>query len=354
MPSITRSAFRADVCLGTYQLDRRELRYGPATIPIGCIGAVATNPDYRNQGVASALMRDAEALARREGLGLLLLHGIANFYQRFGYTNVADITYQRIALQHIDNLPASSCSVRRASMEDVDALRELYERHQGCFVRSHALQRELLRHSLPDHAPFLAVDRQGAPCGYLLSPNQSDTQRAREVAADSWDAAAALLQHHAQLARSASGQTAALVWSLGLQSRTYYALADHIPLESVIESIPNAEWMARTAALPDLFAALLPAWRARAGDWPAELRWEIGSEVVQVGREQGRLRFAEVAHSAPTISLTQESFTSLLFGYRPVAWALRRPGQALPPTLTALVERLFSAYRLFVPRSDEF
>jgi hypothetical protein len=239
-------------------------------------------------------------------------------------------------------------------MGDVDALRELYDRHQGCFLRPHALQRELLRYSMPDHPPVLAVDDQGAPRGYLLPPNQSNIKRAREMGADSWDAAVALLQHHAQLVRSASDQTAVLVWSLGLQSQTYYALAENIPLESVIESIPNAEWMARTASLPDLFAALLPAWQARAGDWPDELRWVIGGEVVQIRREQGLLRCAEVVNSAPTISLTQESFTALLLGYRPVAWALRRPGQAIPPALIPLIERLFSAYRLFVPRSDEF
>jgi predicted N-acetyltransferase YhbS len=353
-PSTVRSAFRNDTCLGTYQLDKRELRLGSALIPVGCIGAVATSPEYRNQGVASALMRDAEALAQQQGLGLLLLHGIGNFYQRFGYTNVADLIRQHIALQHINTLPPSDCSVRQATTDDAEALRQLYNRHQGCFQRSSALQHELLRRSIADRPPVLALDRSGEPCGYLLPPSQSNAKHVREVGADTWDAAVALLQHHAAILRSADNQASTLVWSLGLQSWTYYLLADHIPLECVIESIPNAEWMGRTASLPALFAALLPAWQARASDHPAALRWVIDDETVQVCRDQGQLRCAEVANNAPIVQLTQTTFTSLLFGYRPVAWALRQPGQAIPPLLIPLIEQLFGPNRLFVPKSDEF
>jgi predicted N-acetyltransferase YhbS len=354
VPSVVRAAFRDGSCLGAYQIDERQLRLGAAVVRVGCIGAVATSPEHRNQGVATALMHDALAFAIEQGLGLLLLHGISDFYQRFGYANVTDLTYQRIALQQISALPPGDCCIRPATARDADALLDLYQRHQGCFVRTRALQRELLRQSLPNNPPVLALDRRGVLRGYMLLPGQADKGYVQEVGADTWDAALALLQYHAQLVMAMPGQATMLAWSLGLQSQTYYLLADQIRLESVVESIPNAEWMGRTASLPDLFASLLPAWRAHAPGHPAALRWEIGGEVVGVLKERGRLRCAPAPEGAPTIRLSQDVFTRLLLGYRPAAWAARQPGQEIPPALMPLIDRLLPRERLFVPKSDEF
>jgi predicted N-acetyltransferase YhbS len=354
VPSRTRSAFHDTICLGTYQIDTRELQLGGALIRVGCIGAVATNPHYRNQGVASALMRDAEELAQQQGLGLLLLHGIGNFYQRFGYTNVADLTYQHIKLKAISTLPKSSCRIRQAAMDDVDALLELYNRHQGCFLRSRALQRELLQQCMLDYPPVLAIDQRGIVCGYLLPPNQNQPIHVPEVGADTWEAVTALLLHHLEMVQAISEQADMLVWSIGRQSQTYYLLADNIPLESINKSIPNAEWMARTASLPDLFTALLPAWQAHADEHPAELRWIIGDMAVAVCRKHGQLFYTSPSNQMLTLRLSQEIFTRLLFGYRPVTWAAGQPDQEIPSALQPLLDRLFRANRLFVPKSDEF
>ena len=115
-----------------------------------------------------------------------------------------------------------------------------------------------------------------------------------------------------------------------------------------------------TAYLPALLIlglpgpALLPAWQASVDEHPAELRWSIGEAAVEVRREHRTLFCEPVARGAQTIRLSQEIFTRLLFGYRPVAWAARQPGQDIPPALTSLVERLFCSNHLFVPKSDEF
>lgn len=350
MPSTTRSAFRDKICLGTYQLDERHLWLGNAPIRVGCIGAVATHPEYRNQGVASVLMRDAEEVARQQGLGFLLLHGIGNFYQRFGYTNVADLITHQIEIKHISTLPVSGCSVRQASTGDVDALLRLYTRHQNCFSRTHALQRELLRHDLP----IVAVDRHGLLCGYMLQPNTADLSQVLEVAADTWDATVALLQYHGQLVQAATEPSSTLAWSVAQQSQTYYLLAEHIPLKSTIQSIPNAEWMARTASIPDLFAALLPGWQDSRDIHPAAVRWVIDDIQVGIRNDHGTLSCGQVASDAPTIRLSQAIFTRMAFRYRPVAWANRQPGQEIPTQLFRLVERLFASNSLFVPKSDGF
>jgi predicted GNAT family N-acyltransferase len=62
-------------------------------LPGGRLGRMAVLPDYRGQGVGSALLRDALVLARQRGLDALSLHAqlqVVAFYQRFGFETVGD------------------------------------------------------------------------------------------------------------------------------------------------------------------------------------------------------------------------------------------------------------------------
>jgi len=52
--------------------------------------------------------------------------------------------------------------------------------------------------------------------------------------------------------------------------------------------------------------------------------------------------------------LSPQVFTQLLFGYRPVSWAARQPGQQLPEPLLPLLCALFPPEHSFIPGSDDF
>ncbi|GAB4125362.1 MAG: hypothetical protein Fur005_40050 [Roseiflexaceae bacterium] len=352
MPSSTRSAFRGEICVGSYQLDIRTLQVGGALIPVGCIGAVATHPHYRNQGVASALMRDAEAVARSQGIGLLLLHGIGNFYHRFGYTNIANLIAHQIERSAVLALPRSDCLVRPATIADSESLLALYRRHQHCFVRTPAIQAALLHGWIAGgRPPLLAVDGAGVVCGYLLPPYTDEPLRVPEVAADTWDAAVALLQWHAQQQPSDSHEP--LCWVMAQQSQTYYMLAEHVRVVSRIESIPNAEWMGRIGSLPVLMQSLLLAWQQH-GEHPEALRWVIDDTTTELNYRDRQLVIEPIGPDVASIRVSQASFTRMLFRYRTVAWEARQPGNTIPPQLIPYLERLFAANALFVPESDGF
>lgn len=60
------------------------------------IAKMMTRPSYRGRGIASALMRKAEALAIEKGRTLLVLdtaadEGASEFYERLGYTLTGEI-----------------------------------------------------------------------------------------------------------------------------------------------------------------------------------------------------------------------------------------------------------------------
>jgi hypothetical protein len=305
--------------------------------------------------VASALMHDAETLAHSLGIGLLLLHGIGNFYHRFGYTNIANLVVHQIERDAVLALPSAGCLVRHATIADTDALLALYQRHQYCFIRTPALQAARLRGWIDgNRAPLLAVDASGVVCGYLLPPYSDELLKVPEVAADTWDAAAALLQWHAQ--QQPSAETGPLRWVMAQQSPTYYLLAEHVRVVSQIESIPNAEWMGRIASLPVLMQSLLLAWQ-RHGDHPDALRWVIDDTTTDLSYRDRQLAIEPAGtHTATTttIRVGQASLARMLFRYRTVAWEARQPGNTIPPQLIPYLERLFAANALFVPESDGF
>jgi predicted acetyltransferase len=64
------------------RLSARDMRFGTATLPISHAADVATLPEYRGRGYASALLDAAERKMRRDGAVLGLLHASdPGFYQ---------------------------------------------------------------------------------------------------------------------------------------------------------------------------------------------------------------------------------------------------------------------------------
>src|SRR5690348_4932459 len=149
-PQSLRGAYQGESHAGGYILFEWVMRMGAARIPTGCIGSVVTYPDSRKLGVGRAMLEDATIYARNNEYPLLLLNGIPDFYHRFGYTRVFDLTIHELHRGAILALPASGdYSIRRATLEDAPALLALYERgfggYMGSFERSVEVQKHMLQ-----------------------------------------------------------------------------------------------------------------------------------------------------------------------------------------------------------------
>jgi len=71
-------------------------------LPGGRIGRMAVLPDYRGQGVGSALLQHALIIAGQQGLRELSLHAqipVVPFYQRFGFETVGDC-FEEAGIRH--------------------------------------------------------------------------------------------------------------------------------------------------------------------------------------------------------------------------------------------------------------
>ncbi|HLZ23509.1 MAG TPA: GNAT family N-acetyltransferase [Ktedonobacterales bacterium] len=377
-PRQLRGVFDGEVFAGGCIIYERELCAGEARLRTACIGGVVTHPEHRLRGVGTALMRDAITFAERHGHALLLLDGIPNFYHRWGYTDIYDLTEHIIERAAVAALPATGCTTRPATLDDAPALLALYQRHYsrytGSFTRTLEQQRVRLERSRDrGNPPVLAEDAAGNALGYLMLPSAGDRVRAGEVAASTWPAAAALLQHHAHIVEAQAEAPASLTWPLPPDSYTCYLLADHLdvtaatPDNDTRTSVVRSEtyiarrtaWMARPVSPRRIVEALLPVWQARLASARriASMSFTLrtGDEVTALSIVDSAVQLLPIpAPDSLEAVLTPAQLVQLLFGYRPVSYLAAQPDTHIPESLLPVLDTLFPAGQAWIPWSDSF
>ncbi|GHO42367.1 GNAT family N-acetyltransferase [Ktedonospora formicarum] len=372
-----RGAFRDDTQRGGYILGESILRIGEARISTGCIGMVVADPEARKQGIASAMMHDAIQFAQEQGHSLLLLDGIPKFYYRFGYTDIFDVSTYAINRAAILARPASTHTVRRATSEDAQTIRDLYTRrlghYTGGFERSTGVQEFLLRNRFSKNVVLLATSPTGVVEGYLISSREPDKTQVVEVAADTWAAQLALMQEHARLSTGGE-EPATHTYHLPPTSTELYRAIDNLEVPDTSQWRHPAEeggirssqyhhrfagWMGRFVHLPTFFNALKPElqarWQRSLANWSGELHFVIGDESITLSIAGGELDIStNVSSETITFQCSPQNFIQLVFGYRPLSWVLAQHPQALPVAAQSALEILFPAGDPWISFSDWF
>lgn len=374
-PEQLRGAFIGDQQVGGYMLYEREMRMGNARISTGCIGIVVAHPQYRKQGVATALMQDAIQFARERHHALLLLDGIPKFYYRYGYTDMLDLSTVEIDRAAILAQPTSAYTVRSVTVDDAAAILGLYERqygqYTGCFTRT--LERQAYRLRTRTASDVVAVAPDGTIQGYISG---FEGTIAHEVAADNWEALLALMQYHAYLFKENETPSATLRYRLPPHDRLVQWMLDHLevpdtshwrhPAEEWVvrtESYHHrhAGWMGRIVDLPNLLAASLPElqrrWQRGLAQWNGRVALSIGGELCVLHIDGRQVTLGDPLHVASgveAILLTPQIFTQLVFGYRSVAQAIEDSGQEVSEELLSVLSILFPTGHTWLASSDWF
>jgi predicted N-acetyltransferase YhbS len=376
-PEQLRGAFRDGKQLGSYIVHERIVRMGEARLRTGCVGSVVTYPEYRHQGVATALMLDAIDYANLKQYALLLLDGIPNFYHRVGYIDMFSQSIHDIARVAILAQSPSAHTVRAATRDDAENVLILYNNNYGpftgSFIRTLDHQTYLLQHQSPDNPLVLAVNPEGQPQGYLSLRSGANRSQAREFAAENWPAALALFLYHASLLDSAP-ESPTLQYPLPLTANVIQWIIDHLDVfdtagwehpafEWVVRSQSfhhrDAGWMARLVHFPTLAKALLPEWQARwsrsLSHWVGNVLWIIGEEqcILHIDKTDLQLVDQPLGESN-TFQITPQDFIQILFGYRPVSWVVEQQNQPIKSDLLLVLNVLFPRGHTWIPTSDWF
>lgn len=379
-PIQQRGAFRDGILLAGYEIYERHMHVGESHVLTGCIGGVVADPRHRMQGVATTMLRDAIAFGAVRGHGLLLLDGIPNFYHRFGFTDIFDRTDHAIRIDAIPQDPPTGYTVQPLTARDASILLDLYERHYraytGSFTRTLA-QQEWRLLGTEDNPRLIALAPNGNAAGYLIPSWRAGQPLAAEVAADTWPAALALLQHHARLVAASPEPSDHIWWPLPPDATTAYLLADHLDLPGIPTDIDPvrawasrgetyalrpAGWMARLVSLRHLLQAITPEldrrWRRARTPWVGPFTLTVGDETCALDmRDEGVSLLDSVPENAPTVTILQPLFTQLLFGYRPITYIAGRMaegGHHIPAALLQPLGVLFPPGPPWIPGSDAF
>lgn len=367
-----RGAFLGDTYVGGYALLERTMCLGVARVRTACINGVVTHPDFRHQGIALALMQDAIRIAESQQYALLFLHGVGGFYRQFGYIDVLEDTPRHFLTQTpllLSEPVSETYMVRAATLADAPALLACYQRHYsaylGSFAPTRTLQRQehLLRNwfEVSDIKSLVAVSAAQELHGYLIFSRRRQKLYVYEAATDNWPATLALLHAHAHLLDAEGDPPQELWWRFPPTDQTFYFLSEHVPVRSELLSFPNGGWMARPAHLATLLQALYPLWqeywrgRSRLVDWSGVLALTIDAhssflEITPTSILSVAMPSAPLQH----VTFSSQVFTQLIFGFRPVSWALLQPGQYIPTELVPLLNVLFPVSEAWVAGSDFF
>ncbi|MEW6752743.1 MAG: GNAT family N-acetyltransferase [Candidatus Latescibacterota bacterium] len=151
-----------------------EMRVGRAVLRVGGIGAVGTLPQWRGRGLARRVMECAVELMQREWYDVSLLHGIQDFYHRFGYVTCMPEHEFSVDVRDAERAPRGSARVRRMRPADRQAVLAIYARDNalrtGSAVRPAQGWSGFPRGTWWTYRalPYVVLDGRGAVQGYVV------------------------------------------------------------------------------------------------------------------------------------------------------------------------------------------
>ncbi|MFO8008093.1 MAG: GNAT family N-acetyltransferase [Candidatus Brocadiia bacterium] len=180
----------------------------------GCIGSVCTHADYRGQGLATRLMKDARAKAAADGCTLLLISGGRGLYRRLDYVDPGGYVTYRVGRKR---LPQPGPYV----------LEEWSEQHLPELVRLHSTEPVRFGRPPEDFRGFLSCGHvENAPGDVLLVREKKGRHAAAYVA--TWRAGAGGLDDEAVSVREMAGSRAAVAHALSALLDRYGAEEVHL------------------------------------------------------------------------------------------------------------------------------
>jgi len=251
-----RVAVRDGRVVGYVRIFARTMMVRGRPVAVGGIGSVATEAAYGSRGIGTALLEDAIAQMRREGMqASFLFTGIPGFYERLGY---------RIVREPQFDLEAAACTgISHAGLWDVRAMRDGDERRllaiyrraiagsTGAVVRTLRTWRDARTWLDEDTGGCFVAERSSVPVAYLRSRQRTYGRQILE----------------AESAPGHEGAVAALVSAVGRRAMEHgeqvVSLApDGHPLATALRSVGASE--TTDVAHPMMVLGLGEAWAGEA------------------------------------------------------------------------------------------
>lgn len=334
-------------------------RYGCTEVSVGEMGVVATAPDYRRRGLVRRQVDFFKARLAERGCVLSIIQGIPFYYRQFGYDYALPLEGGwRVELHQIPAAPETGHSLRRATLDDLPALEQLYARTVQPLtihtLRTPEIWRYLLEpYTVPiadSHQTWLVCAADGSIAGYARLPEFHFGAElvVDEAALLSADAGWALLAHlrgqaeqagqpFVRLNLPASNELVRLARGIHAHSEGTYSWQIFVPDMAALLRAIAPELEARLAG--SLYSGLTRDLRVNFYRSGLVMRF-VDGRLVEVCALEGQ--------GSADLSLPPWAFVPLVLGHRTLdELRLAYPDMGWRGELRLLLETLF-------PRSEAF
>jgi len=333
------------------------MRIGSRPVRAGGIGEVGTLPEYRNKGLSRRVMEASVRLMRREGYPISFLHGIPDFYDKFGYITCMAEHDLTLDTRDAERAPRGM-KIRKLRKADLPQIARMYNRDNA--RRTASAVRDPRQWSGFQRGTWwgvpaavrVVVDARDRIGGYVVLDEVKDRCRAAEVGGVGEEVFAAILHF---LARRAV--------ELRREAISMFIPADHpfavycrqYGCQDNTQYPRNGGGMGQIIDLAACMGAILPVLAERWG--PGDrgeslgIRTGIGSGTLQWRR--GELVLEEGA-GAGCVRLRQQHLMQLLMGYVRVEDLAHAGSIGMPRGKRALLDRLFPMQHAQLWWADRF
>ncbi len=352
------SLVRAGLPVSWCSIVERTMRFGTARLNVGGIGGVGTLDEFRKRGYARRVLEDAVSTMAQSGYDLSFLHGIQDFYCKFGFVTCMAEYESWLETREAERTrgPLRTRRLRRSDLPQViDIANRDADQRTGSAVRRAGQWHGFTVGTwwtVPARAQVV-IDRQGAIAGYVVVDDTPAACRVSEVGGGGegvyptmieylWRRAVRLRRENIWVHLPEDHSFSVYCRRFGLRSHTLYPRAQK-GMGRIIDL---------HSCMRQLCSELANRWR-RSGAPQAVLglRTEIGTGRL---RMDGDMLVWEEGPSGEGICLTQQDLTQLIFGYvRPSD--LENWGRICVPTAQReLAEGLFPLQQAHLSWADRF
>lgn len=298
--NVSRLAMDSDKLIHHWGVWGYQMRLESIQLKVGGIGAVATHPDYRMQGIMHRAAQDSFNAMLRDGYDLTILRG--RHYAKMGYARAWNYIHYRIKLEDFPQTePAPAYAPLK--LEEVPAMDALYNQTHAAFAGT-AIRPTYYNKHPEDLCVHAWRDADGNLAGYIrAAPDEDDPKSlvCLEAAGNPLHALAVLadLYQHGAYEKLAC-------FTLPRQ----HPLLQHLRKGAVIVEdryFDISGWRIRLINLRSTLQKMTPLFEARLSDsrfanWNGDLLLDAGDQKATLHFANGRL------------TLTDDSASHLLRG----------------------------------------
>ena len=340
----------------------RSMYIGKEVVKLGGIGMVVTSPEYRGQGYASALLRDAIAYMDAKNYDLsILFTTIQPFYMPFGWASSPQTNFE-LELHGKKIFAPSGWKSRPFDLErDLTQISQIHDEHNkgrtGTVLRSEQLWRDSYSHQV-GMLPSLVVEKEGQIGAYANLAFPDDAQdidaylatyypNLREVGCRSSASDSLHPLCHAILAAA---------YERGVESISG-RLTRHHPMTLLLSEESGSPLsfsiheraMYRVISLEGLFQKLIPKFEAELEntamtDWSGSFHFTAGDQSCTLNVNRGKVAVIADDSGRTRVALETYHFLKVLFGdatFGQLNEFNRAKGLNLQPDEIALLSTLF-------------